>query len=39
MPNKLINLHDAIKAINPDAQFQYWEEDVESIVWTNGTTQ
>jgi hypothetical protein len=38
MPDTSIKLHHAIKAINPDAQFQYWEEDVESIVWTNGTT-
>lgn len=38
MPDTSIKLHHAIKAINPDAQFQYQEEDVESIVWMNDTT-
>jgi len=28
----------AIKAINPDAQFTYIEEDINSIQWLNGTT-
>ena len=28
----------AIKAINPNAQFTYIEEDINSIQWLNGTT-
>ena len=28
----------AIKAINPNAQFTYNEEDINSIQWLNGTT-
>ena len=28
----------AIKAINPNAEFSYSEEDINSIQWLNGTT-
>jgi len=31
-------INRAIKAINPDAQFTYIEEDINSIQWLNGTT-
>lgn len=34
----MINLLKAIKAINPNAEFTYTEEDINSIVWENGTT-
>jgi hypothetical protein len=34
----MINLLKAIKAINPSAQFNYIEEDINSIEWLNGTT-
>jgi hypothetical protein len=34
----MITLLKAIKAINPEAQFTYREEDINSIVWENGTT-
>ena len=32
-----IDIARAIKAINPDAQFQYSKEDISSIKWNNGT--
>jgi hypothetical protein len=38
MPDTSIKLHHAIKAINADAQFQYQEEDINTIVWFNNTT-
>ena len=34
----MITLLKAIRAINPEAQFTYREEDINSIVWENGTT-
>jgi len=34
----MINLLKAIKAINPSAEFNYIEEDINSIEWLNGTT-
>jgi len=34
----MISLLKAIKAINPSAQFNYTEEDINSIEWLNGTT-
>ena len=34
----MITLGKAILAINPNAQYTYTEEDVNSIVWENGTT-
>ena len=34
----MITLLKAIKAINPQAEFTYREEDINSIVWENGTT-
>ena len=34
----MISLLKAIKAINPSAQFNYTEEDINSIEWINGTT-
>ena len=34
----MITLLKAIKAINSEAQFTYREEDINSIVWENGTT-
>ena len=33
----MINLLKAIKAINPSAQFNYKNEDMNSIEWLNGT--
>ena len=33
----MINLLKAIKAINPSAQFNYRDEDINSIEWLNGT--
>ena len=33
-----IKIVDAIKKINPDAQYTYQEEDIDSIKWLNGTT-
>ena len=29
---------DAIKAINPDAKFQFENDDINNIEWTEGTT-
>jgi len=34
----MITLLKTIKSINPDAQFNYTEEDINSIEWLNGTT-
>jgi hypothetical protein len=34
----MITLLETIKAINPNAEFTYREEDINSIVWENGTT-
>ncbi len=34
----MITLMKAIIAINPNAEFTYREEDINSIVWENGTT-
>jgi len=34
----MINLLKAIKSINPSAQFNYIDEDINSIEWLNGTT-
>jgi hypothetical protein len=34
----MINLLKAIKSIYPSAQFNYIEEDINSIEWLNGTT-
>ena len=33
-----IKIADAIKKINPNAQYTYQEEDIDSIKWLNGTT-
>ena len=32
------NIIKAIKQINPNAEFKYDEEDINSIEWLNGTT-
>ena len=34
----MITLLKAIKAINPEAEFTYTEEDINSLIWENGTT-
>jgi proline dehydrogenase len=34
----MITLSKAIKKINPNAEFKYLEEDINSIEWLNGTT-
>ena len=34
----MITLLKTIKSINPDAQFNYTEEDINSIEWLNETT-
>ena len=34
----MITLSKAIKKINPNAEFKYLEEDINSIEWHNGTT-
>jgi hypothetical protein len=34
----MIKLSKAIKKINPNAEFKYLEEDINSIEWLNGTT-
>jgi proline dehydrogenase len=33
-----IKIADAIKKINPNAQYTYQEEDIDSVKWLNGTT-
>ena len=34
----MIKLHEAIKAINPQAEFTYNEEDFSTIKWLGGTS-
>jgi len=34
----MITLSKAIKKINPNAEFKYLEEDINTIEWQNGTT-
>jgi hypothetical protein len=34
----MIRLSKVIKTINPNAEFTYQEEDINSIQWLNGTT-
>jgi hypothetical protein len=34
----MINLLKTIQAINPSAEFNYKDEDINSIEWLNGTT-
>jgi len=34
----MITIAEAIKGINPNAQFIYIEEDINTIEWHNGTT-
>jgi hypothetical protein len=34
----MIRLSKVIKKINPNAEFTYQEEDINSIQWLNGTT-
>ena len=34
----MTDIDKAIKAINPSAEFKYLNEDVDTIVWMNGTT-
>jgi hypothetical protein len=34
----MIRIDEAINAINPVAQFRYTNQDVDTIVWLNGTT-
>jgi len=34
----MTTIAEAIKAINPNAQFIYIEEDINTIEWHNGTT-
>ena len=34
----MIRIDETINAINPVAQFKYTDEDVDTIVWLNGTT-
>jgi len=33
-----MNIHKAIKKINPDAEFTYKNDDIDTIEWLNGTT-
>ena len=34
----MITIAEAIKSINPNAEFVYTEEDINTIEWHNGTT-
>ena len=34
----MVNISKAIKKINPDAEYTYQAEDINSIQWLNGTT-
>ena len=34
----MITIAEAIKSINPNAEFVYIEEDINTIEWHNGTT-
>ena len=34
----MITIAEAIKSINPNAEFVYKEEDINTIEWHNGTT-
>lgn len=34
----MIDISKAIKAINPDAEFVYYDEDYNTIQWVNNTT-
>ena len=34
----MIKLSQVIKKINPNAEFKYLEEDINTIQWLNGTT-
>ena len=34
----MITLSEAIKKINPNAEYTYQDEDINSIQWLNGTT-